>query len=206
MNRRAERDHMTRGQKITILIIAGLIAIGLIIYFIILPIFPKAAPPVNTNANQNINALVPFPNTNNQAPVTNVPPPADASPAAVQASAARTVVLAFAERLATYTNQNDLSNFSDLEAFSTPAVWKYIIGEYREKLLKSMPDQKNYYAVTSSAINSNITPVSDTQVNAKILLQRVETGTVANTSYATLDLVLKKIGDDWLVARLDWEK
>ncbi len=198
---------MSRRKKIIILIVAGLLAIALIVYFIIWPTIPHNATPTNVNAGNQIKPISPAVNVNApKTPSVKTVPPTEVLPATKQTSAARTVTLAFAERLATYTNQNNFSNFADLEAFGTPAVWKYINGEYRASLVKQMPPAASYYAVTASAINSSVSTVSANEVDAKVLLRRVETGAVKNTSYATLDLVLKKIDGNWLVARFDWEK
>lgn len=195
--------------KITILIVAGIIVIGLILYFIIIPVFVSTAPSpvVNANANKNV-AVLPAANTNIQPPTNQpvLPPPAEVAPAAKQAAAARTIALSFAARLATYNNQNGLANLNDLQSVSTPAVWQYVNGDYRAGIVKSLPAAKTYYAKTSTVINVAMAPVSDTEVSAKVQLQSVESGAVTATNYVTLDLVLKNINGVWLVARLDWEK
>jgi|GEM_PF-1932881 len=199
---------MSRGTKITILIVAGLIVIGLIVYFIIVPVFKANAPVANVNANKP--ATTSLPNTNNQQPRTNTPtpppPPAEVTPEAKQASSARTVALAFAERFATYSNQNDLANLDTLQSISTPAVWSFIQGSYRTDLKKTLPPSSAYYAMTSTALNAKIASISDTEASADVSLQRAESGTVSKVSYATLDLKLKKAGDDWLVSYEEWEK
>jgi hypothetical protein len=188
-----------------LLIAGGLIVIGAIIYFIIIPVFKTNAPAANVNVNNNLNSSLPV--TNNSKPVTNIPPPpAEVAPEAQAASAARTVALTFAERFATYTNQNGLINLNDLEAISTPAVWSFIKGSYKSDLLKTLPDPKDYYAMTSTALNAKIAPLSDTEMSATVPMQRVESGTVSKTTYATLDLKLKKINDVWLVSWEEWEK
>jgi hypothetical protein len=200
---------MSRGSKITILIVVGLIVIGLIAYFVLAPVFFGNQPPAakNVNTNKNVGTVRPAVNKPVVAPPVNVPlPPAEVAPATVQASAARTVALTFAERAATYTNQNNLANLADLESMSTPAVWKYIMGDYRSGLIKSMPDAKSYYAVTATALNASLVPNSDTEVAAAVQMQRVESGSVTKTSYATMDLVLKKVNGVWLIARFDWAK
>lgn len=200
---------MSRGLKIIMLAIAGLAAIGAIVYFVIVPLFSSApapatavnnnvpvAPPVNANANANVNT-----------PPANVPPPpATVSPETQQASAARSVARTFAERLDTYSNRNGLINLNDLQALSTPAVWKYIDGEYRASLLKSLPDAKTYYSVTSTAMSINTTSSAADQVDATIQMQRVEAGTVSKISYVVLNLKLKNVDNAWLVSWLEWAK
>ena len=188
-----------------LLIVGGLIVIGAIIYFIIAPVFKANAPAANVNINNNLNSSLPV--TGNSQPVTNIPPPpAEVAPEAKQASAARTIAITFAERFATYTNENGLVNLNDLEAISTPAVWSFIKGSYRTDLIKNLPDPKTYYAMTSTALNAKIAPISDTEVSAIVPMQRVESGTVSKTTYATLGLKLKKINDAWLVSWEEWEK
>jgi len=198
---------MSRGTKITILIVAGLIVIGLIVYFIIVPVF-KANAPANVNVNKPANTSLPT--TNNQQPTTNTPtpppPPVEVTPEAKQASSARTVAIAFAERFATYSNQNDLANLDNLEAISTPAVWSFVNGSYRAGLVKTLPAASAYYAMVSTSLNAKVVPISDTEDSATVLMQRVESGTVSKVTYATLDLKLKKVGDAWLVSWEEWEK
>jgi len=197
---------MSRGTKIVILIIGGVIVIGLIVYFIIVPVFMTATPPpTKAKVNNNLNSSLPI--TNNHPPVTNTPPPpAEAAPESKEASAAQTIARTFAERFATYNNQNGLANLNDLQAISTPAVWSYIQGGYRAGLVKSMPGSGSYYAVSATALSVKIVPVSDTEVSATVPMQLVESGSSSKVSYATLDLKLKKVDADWLVSWEQWEK
>jgi len=195
---------MSRGTKITMVVIAGLIVIGLIVYFIIVPTITASLP---ANVNKPVTAALPAANTPVvNANLPNVPPPAEVTPETAQASTARTVAIAFAERFATYSNQNNLANLDNLQAVSTPAVWSFIKGGYRSDLLKTMPKASSYYAMTSTALNASVSPVSATEANAKVMMQRVESGTSSKVAYGTLDLKLKKVGDAWLVAWEEWEK
>ena len=186
-------------------VIAGLIVIGLIIYFIIVPTVTASLP---VNVNKPVTAALPVTNTPPavNANVPNVPPPAEVTPETAQASTARTIAIAFAERFATYSNQNDLANLDNLENITTPAVWSFIKGGYRSSLLKTMPKASSYYAMTSTTLNANVSPVSATEVSAKVMMQRVESGAVSKVAYATLDLKLTKTGDNWLVSWEQWEK
>lgn len=189
------------------LIIAGIAAIGAIVYFVIVPLFtgsPAPVAPVNTNTQ-------PLPatnaNANVNAPLANVPPPpAAVSPETQQASAARSVARTFAERLDTYSNRNGLINLNDLQTLSTPAVWKYIDGEYRAGLLKSLPDAKSYYSVTSTAMSINATSSTADQIDVVVQMQRVEAGTASKVSYVVLSLKLKNIDNTWVVSWLEWAK
>jgi len=199
---------MSRGAKIIILIIVGLAAIGVIFYFIILPIFPKSAAP-SANVNANIGAALPLANVNANANANsniNAPLPVEVSPEVQQLSTARSVVRTFAERLDTYTNRNNLVNISDLKTISTSAVWKYLDGEYRSKLIAAMPAGKDFYSVVSTALNVNVSMDLEGEMNAKVGMQRVESGAISKTSYPVLDLKLKKVGEEWLVSWLEWEK
>ena len=194
---------MSRGTKITLLIVGGVIAIGFIVYFIFGPLFTGGQPAVGNN-NQNTNA--PVLTTNNSQPATNIPPPAELSATAKQAAAARTIAQTFAVRLATYTNQNGLSNLSDLRSLATPAVWSYLDGDYRAALIKTLPPKSDYYAVTGTAVNATIAMASDTEAAATVPMQKVETGAASKTSYVALDLKLKLVDGAWLVSWLEWEK
>jgi hypothetical protein len=196
---------MSRGTKIVILIIGGVIVIGLIVYFIIVPVFKANVPAANVNVNNNLNSSLPV--TNNQPPATNTPPPpAEVAPESKEASAAQTIARIFSERFATYSNQNGLANLNDLQAISTPAVWNYIQGGYRSEIVKSMPGSGSYYAVSATALSVKIVPISDTEVSATVPMQLIESGTSSKVSYATLNLKLKKVNDAWLVSWEEWEK
>ena len=189
---------MTRGQKIIILIIVGIVAIGLIIYFIILPAFPASAPA--TNANTNTNALVPLPNINAPKPAANIPPPPkEVTPATGQSAATRRSCWLSPNAWPLTPIRTTFPTSPTCRRFHARRLGNTSSAIIARVCSNSIPDAKTYYAVASSAVNSSISPVNDTEVNAKVLLQRAETGAVAKTSYATLDLVLKKIGDSWLV-------
>lgn len=199
---------MSRGTKIAILIVAGLIVIGLIFFFIILPVLKTAAPAPKTNNNANLGGdLLVNRNAPRQTNVpSNVPPPTEAPDATKAAAAARTIATAFAERLGTYDNRHDLINIDDLRTISTSAVWKYLDGEYRKSVAKTLPDPKDYYAMTSTAIRTDLVTADDSNVSAVVQMQRVESGSVTKVSFASLELSLKKVDGNWLVARLDWQK
>jgi hypothetical protein len=199
---------MTRGIKIIALVAAGIIAIGLIFYFVIWPIIPKSAPaPVlNTNAPSAalpvINANVPPPAT----PAENVPPPAEISGETADAATVRTTAAVFAERLASYSNQNGLKNLDDLKTISTAAVWKYLDGEYRQEILKTMPPLTDYYGVTAKAIRVSSSAAGDGVADATVELQKSEAGTINNVTAVTLRLKLKKTESGWVVTWLEWQK
>lgn len=196
---------MSRGTKIFMVIIAGLILIGLIIYFIIAPVITANLPPAN--ANKPAAASLPKTNTPPAAKVpVVVPPPANVPPETAQAATVRTIAIAFAERFATYSNQNGLANLDNLEAISTPAVWSYIKTSYRPGLLKTLPPASTYYAVTAKTLNARVTSISDAEIGATVSMQLAESGTSKKVTYGTLDLKLKKIGDNWLVSWEEWEK
>jgi hypothetical protein len=199
-------NHMSRGLKIIILAVVGIIVIGLIAYFIIIPALPGKGTAPKANVNAKVNSNLPLTNTQ---PTTNEnvpPPPAEVPEITKQASSARTVALSFAGRFATYSNQNGLANLNDLEAISTPAVWNFIRGEYKKNLLKSLPPANTYYAMASTVLNAKITPISESEASATVAMQRVESGAVNKVSYETLNLKLKKIGENWLVSWEEWEK
>jgi hypothetical protein len=195
---------MTRGLKITILIIGGVIAIALIAYFVIFPIFKGNETP---GPAQNANAGLPSGSLTNasQEPEKpeNPPPPSEVAPEVEQASVARSVALTFAERIGTYTSDNGFANLADLKDISTSAVWKYIDGEYRGSLSKALP--LGYYRVTSKAMNADVSLISDTEVSAVVQVQKTESGEASNTSYTVLDLKLKNSDGRWLVSWMEWE-
>jgi hypothetical protein len=194
---------MSRGTKITLLIVGGVMAIGLIVYFVFVPLFYTGQP---TASNNDQNTNVPVLATNNSQPATNIPAPAEVSATVKQTAAARIIAQTFAVRLATYTNQNGLSNLSDLRTLVTPAVWSYLDGEYRTTLAKTLPPKNDYYAATGTAVNVTIAMASDTEATATVTLQKVETGSVSKTSYVTLNLKLKLVQGAWLVSWLEWGK
>lgn len=195
---------MTRGLKIVILIIGGLIAIAAIAYFVFLPFFKGSEKTPGANANLPSGAL-----TNANAPAApknanNPPPPSSVDPEVEQISVARSVARTFAERLGTYTSDNGLTNLTDLKDISTSAVWKYIDGEYRRGIMKSLP-ASGYYSVVCTAMKTEVVPSGDNEVSARVSMQKAESGAVTGTSYITLNLKLKDIDGFWVVSWLEWE-
>lgn len=205
---------MSRGTKIIILVIAGVVAIALIAYFVFVPLFwgGEIKQAINSNTNAGSGVMAPAGGVNTPA-VTyapediskNPPPPVEVSDQTKQAGTARTIAKDFAERLGTFSNQNDLLNIKDLETISTPAVYKYLSGEYRSGLLKNMPPAKDYYGATATAMSVNLAPSGTGEFSGKVQLQKVESGVVSQTSYAVLGLKLKASGDSWVVSWLQWE-
>jgi len=201
---------MNRSTKIIILAVLGLIAIGLISFFIFWPLIKSSNSPsaANVNAKGNSNAALGVGNENiNANGEANAPPlSAVVLPETKRLTAARTIAKTFAERVATYSNQNNFANLDDLGLISTPAVYKYLQGDYKKSLLKALPVGSGYYAVTATATKITLAPIKDGQLGGSVQLQEVQEGLVSKTAYAVLDVKLNQVGDSWVVSYLEWEK
>ncbi len=196
---------MNRGTKIILLAVCGAIALAAIFYFIFLPLFVAKTPEgAGPDANLPASGLSNAPSAAAAGTENNPPPPKEVSPVVDQVSAARSVTRTFAERLGTYTSDNGLVNLEDLRSISTPAVWKYVDGEYRKSVIAGMP-KTGYYSVTATVMNANVVAVSETEANATVLMQKVESGAVSATSYPVLELKLRKAEGGWAVSWLEWK-
>jgi hypothetical protein len=199
---------MSRGTKIIIVIVGGLVLIGGIIWFIVAQFYTPSAPaPVaNTNTNAPAGSLGSSTGTPNGGTTVLTPPPvpAQAPVATVDRTAVQLLAVNFAERVGSYSNQSDFSNFADLEPVVSAEVYSYMQGDYRAGLAKTLPPSTDYYGVTAKVVDVTALDNDDQTGEATLSVQRTESGTVTKTGYAILELKVSKTTAGWIVSNFKW--
>jgi hypothetical protein len=129
-------------------------------------------------------------------------------PHALDSTDAAVLSESFAERLGSFSNQSDYSNFTDLKIMMTDNMkaWidKYVTG------LKKEPYSGQYYGITTHTLTSKV--VSDDEKSGKakveVMTERQEQqATALKPSYKQkLTVELIKTNGQWLVDSAFWEK
>lgn len=116
---------------------------------------------------------------------------------------------AFAERLGSYSNQSDYSNFEDLNIFMTASMRDWAL-KYVEKMRLENPYNGSYYGVSTKAVITEIVSFNDEQAKAEVIIgtQRNEiTLDGGENSYQqNLRLTFVKERSQWLVDGAYWLK
>jgi hypothetical protein len=119
------------------------------------------------------------------------------------------LAVAFAERLGSYSNQSNYSNFEDLNIFMTVSMrdWAVI---YVEKMRRENPYSGSYYGVTTKAVSTEIVSFNDAQGSAEVIVgtQREETTLDGGESsyQQNLRLTFVKESGQWLIDGAYWLK
>jgi len=196
---------MDRRTKLLILFAFGILSIVGILFFLFRPTGESPPAPVNANTpvegGLNVNAAPPPSANVNVAP----PPPREVTEADRNRSAAQIAATTFAERLGSYSSQNALSNFDDLEPLMVPLTYAYLQGSYRGEIEASFPEGGAYYGVTTRVVKATFVSFDAQSAQLKLNVQKAESGTVTQTSYPSLNVELTRTGSAWLVSRFEWE-
>lgn len=186
-------------KKVLALLLAGLIIIALIIYFIFIHDFNKQDTTGGTDQGTNTPAEVVS---------TETPPPA--APVRTTEDQSRDQVnqlgMSFAERYGSSSNQADFSNLRDLELFMTPEMItrtrQYIATEQGKN-----PSMTEYTGVTTKAVVVNITSFSETAAEVTVKTKRQEQNAAGTTKdyNQNLKLTMKKLDNTWKVDTAAWE-
>lgn len=116
---------------------------------------------------------------------------------------------AFAERLGSYSNQSNYSNFEDLNIFMTDSMRDWA-KDYVEKMRMDNPYSGSYYGVTTKAVSTEATSFNDTLGRAEVIIgtQRRETNLDGgeNNYQQNLRLTFVKQSGQWLVDGAYWLK
>jgi hypothetical protein len=116
---------------------------------------------------------------------------------------------AFAERLGSFSNQSNYSNFEDLNIFMTASMRTWALG-YVDKMRADNPYDGNYYGITTKAIANEITQFNDQEATAEIIVStqrreiRMDGG--ENNFDQDLRLTFVKENNQWLVDGAYWLK
>lgn len=188
-------------KKLIALIIAGLLVIALIIYFIFIYDFNKGATPGGNNqTNQEATPVI------KEATPLTVPPRSSEDQ---QRDQARQLAVSFAERYGSSSSQSDFSNLSDLELFMTPelqAQTKAFVTSEQQKPATSL----DYSGVTTKAIVPTFTSFDNDGGTAAVTIatkrQEENASGEIKTYNQNLKLTMKKINNEWKVNTVAWEK
>jgi len=116
---------------------------------------------------------------------------------------------AFAERLGSYSNQSNYSNFEDLNIFMTQSMRDWA-SSYVEKMRAENPYSGSYYGVTTKAVSTEVVNFNDAQGVAEVIVgtQRKETSINGGENNYQQDLRLNfvKESGEWLVDGAYWLK
>ncbi len=119
---------------------------------------------------------------------------------------ARRVAQSFLERYGSFSNQGNFENISDLEPLMTVNMKKVAANYVREQ--KSLyPAEKGYYGITTRALTSALSAMSESRVIVTIGTQRQESAGSSETPrilYQEATLQLVKIGSVWKIDDVSW--
>jgi len=115
----------------------------------------------------------------------------------------------FAERLGSYSNQSNYSNYDDINIFMTASMRDWARG-YVDKIRQDNPYDGNYYGITTWAISTEVKKFEDKPGTAEIIVntQRREVSAVNGEEIYNQDLRLTfiKENNQWLVDGAYWLK
>lgn len=190
---------MNAKKKLIALIVAGLVVIALIIYFIFIYDF-------NQTPDGGENTPTP---QEEGAPVTREVPPqpiSEASPEAQARSQVTQLAMSFAERYGSSSNQAEFSNLTDLEIFMTPAMQtrtrQYVAEQQKETEIPT-----DYQGITTKSVVASITAITLDSAEVTVKTKRLEENSSGEkkNSNQDLKLTMKKSGDTWQVDSATWQ-
>ncbi|MDD3285799.1 MAG: hypothetical protein PHG95_04195 [Patescibacteria group bacterium] len=205
---------MNKRQKLGLLIIIiGLIIIAAIIYFIFIRKVETVAPAETPTASTTVQ----LPAEPVESDITPSDKPRNYQQYDISkepehqtdASDVSKLSAAFAERLGSFSNQSDYSNFEDLDLFMTASMREWATS-YVAKMRTDNPYNGSYYGITTKAISTEVKSFDDDKGTAEIIVgtQRREVGADGGERDFQQDLRLTflKVNDQWLVDGAYWLK
>lgn len=205
---------MNKNQKLGLLIVfAGLLIIAAIVYFIFMrrtESEPEAPTPTASSTGQ-------LPSEAAESDITPGDKPRNYQQYDIskeeehQVGAADVAKLsaAFAERLGSFSNQSNYSNFEDLDLFMTASMRSWA-KDYVAKTKAENPYGGDYYGITTKAIGTEVKSFDDGAGKAEVIIgtQRREIGADGGERDFQQDLRLTflKVNGQWLVDGAYWLK
>lgn len=205
---------MENRKKLGILIIfIGLLIIAAIIYFIFIrrsaepatPVVPVITPTAQLPTGPETSSTTPGDRPRNYQQYDITKEPVHQTNAEDIAKLASAV----AERLGSFSNQSDYSNFADLNIFMTESMRTWA-KDYVEKTKASNPYNGSYYGMTTKAVATEVKSFNEETGQAEVIIstQRRETKIDGgeNNFQQDLRLVFVKENNQWLVDGAYWLK
>lgn len=189
---------MTRRTKILIGITIGVLIVMAIVLYLLwknrsVPQAgtPEAATPVSqgtTPGDPNISAPVAVPQ--------------QTTPFATAEATARS----FVERWGSFSTESDFQNIEDLYALMTDSMRTWA-NTYLADQRKVQAAGVEFYGVTTRAMKTEVLEQSADSVRIRVTVQRVETkgSAQAQSSYKTMEVALKHIGQAWFIDGAWWK-
>lgn len=110
----------------------------------------------------------------------------------------------WAERFASWSNEDGFTNLEQLADQSTPAVQSFLLS-YRAQLEQRYPLASGYYGVTGRALSPVVDSLEGDTAQVTVALQLEQgTSTTPTVSNRTLSLRLVNGGSGWLVDFVKW--
>lgn len=205
---------MDNRKKLGILIIIiGLLIIAAIVYFA----FIRQAGVTSVPGNEPATTTVQLPAEPESSTTTPGNRPRNyqqydiskEAPHQTNANDVAKLAASFAERLGSFSNQSDYSNFEDLDIFMTASMRDWA-KEYVKKMRADNPYQGKYYGITTKAVSTETKSFDDKAGKAEIVIgtQRRETKIDGseNNFDQNLRLTFVKENGQWLVDGAYWLK
>jgi hypothetical protein len=197
---------LSKRSKIIILIIAGLLTIVLLIWFLMKPQVSTIRGGLNVNAPSLPTAgtnIVPVANIN-QAPPVVLEPEADL------AVTLKSLASAFSERYGSFSNQSDFKNLRDLSPMMTDrfAVQNDV---YIKSQKEKGEDARVYYGVTSKTVKNRLVSLNEQETEAvvEMTMQRREARESMNSNvrifYQDIVIGLVKERGEWKIGSAEWQ-
>ncbi len=195
------------------IIIIGLLIIAAIIYFIFIRKPIEMVVPTDTVGTTTVQLPIePDSSTINPGDRPRNYQQYDISKEAPHETGANDVAklaASFAERLGSFSNQSDYSNFDDLSIFMTETMrtWSK---EYVAKMRTENPYNGTYYGITTKSISTEVKSFDEDKGAAEVIIvtsrREVKLDGGENNYQQNLRLVFAKQNDQWLVDGAYWEK
>lgn len=204
---------MNRRNMAVLIAILGVITIGMVLYWMLLPVLQKQTvkqPPALPNTAPSGQPFVqPTTILPSQTPPVKVAPgsPTDAELAATEAL--KRLANAFAARSQTYASVDGFVSMQQVYGDASAEV-RATLEEERQQLIKDHPATAPSWGQTTRVVSTKTTTggsiVSATTAAVTVHVQQTtETATngSAKTTYQEMMLSFKKVGSDWQVVRME---
>lgn len=188
-----------------LLAIAGLIALGLVVWFVLLPAFRRTPAPPAQPASQP-----PAAGTQNPSVVTPAPEPTvEPGSAEERERQAQEALKRFSiDAVARSGSYSNVDGFASLQqaALDGTAAWQTEVEAFRQTLITAHPPLGPSWGMTTKALSARIlsgTPLLSSSVAVVIVQAQktlIESGKASTVSFVEVRLSLEKVGTGWKVA------